>query len=1055
MAALDELTEAGPSRRCFLLQIQGLSTRYYSGLAPPQTRVDNTGATRSHFYTDVCAIVDVSAIEASFDPVGGIADHSPVSVTIASLDPASESDAINELGRTGARSAGSAFEVVSTIQSSSTVPINITVDGDASGLAYPLLVQVGDETMLASTGTVGGLITIVRRECANSLPQLHEADLTTGDVPLLTDEVVHWRGRRAILSMATARPTDGAFTAGSYVEIFRGFIDVAPEVSDDSLHVTVELKPLTALLDVSFGTTIQEAGLAHGVHYFSDDRGIYANHIQWIRTSAREYSSLTTTNIANGSVNASVPFVAKHQRSFFGRTGPSPLLPIGHPRTGTLFSDNAFAGGGGESIIVTGYGAAAFTCDATKPLAQIPASSPYGYAMAAELHIKDVAGVAGAGTALLVWPEDALAAINGGTTGWAPQQSGLASPHRGDNGKWSDVRVLQRDGGEFGPHIAARSNVPIPVNVAVWSTVEDFKNYDGEYPNRLRNAQWWGLRDPSNASLAIPFSTVDRGASLWYGLSFAPPDGGKRGNGIGWIEAARRGEDAKLPILGAAVGYYQAGERYILADKSITIGSSGSTSIRIEFDDIRSGARRTQVARIVGSTEKKGASGNVVGYLLELAAEHWNGQDWLESFGDWPQLVKDGRRVGTEPVRIQPVIEFGAAVRTSPASIIRQLLTSVNGQAENGSADLLPYGAGIDADSVDQPSIKGFGYPPDLSEWRFRYPLGTPLRDILDPMLRAFGAGLGMVTDRQGRSRLTMFPVGPETRGESVATIDSSSWTAEPQSWGTDDDIRNVFRFNLDFNAEGEPQTSIEVRDRRSIRDNSGEAAEIDFDFLGMSLPDRNELSLPCAFRNLYQRFIFYLSRPKRTWRGRVYAGKALLAGLGGVYTISSDFLKGYGIGVGVSGRTARLRKFSADYWNSTADLEFVHYGTNATGWNYAANVATVPSIDTITIAANAYSDAEHPYTGDAQLDIDGFAAGDTILGVPAGHEDGAAALTVLSVTSASNRIVFTGAHGLAVGDDLWPELYDTAVTLHKTMAYIADAGGTLGAAGDDGNDYA
>lgn len=1014
MAAIDELREAG-GRRSFVLEIDGVPVRYYSGAAPTAKVMTNTAGALS--YVDRPSLVNIGAIEASYALAGGIAEFSPFEVSIAVRDTLDTYDAFNVFGRTGALSATYASQVLSTVASTTAGSV-ITVEDDATVLSFPRLMHIGDEAVWCSGAAAGATntVTIAARGSGGTLPQRHVADTVDGDVPIITTEPVFFRSRLVVLYARAERGPFGG--ASGTVEVMRGFIEGAPACSDDATVMTLSIQPLTALLDQVVGSTEAKAGIVEGWHYYSRDRNEIA-HIQAIDSNADYYQVGAAAAVGDYTIDIVNAHVTDHQELFDAPAGVAPALPIGHPRLGAVWSI------GNPPVAPLDYnggsGFVLFTAGAGIPRA-VPASARLYPAAAAELHILSIVDTS-AGATLQPWPEVLVAACNS-TTGWAP------GDHTGLGGQWSDIEIrIDTDNGDY---MEIRPNTPRSTTCVFWRDSEGFASASEVW----RRAKSWADRQPvpnDNQAVTRPLN----GGILHpddMGILFLSGDDHLVDFRIDVDVDAR----TVINLAGHATGWYAPGERYILVDKSIPIGGSGMTTIRIEYTDPRSGERAAEpiLTRIVTSTEKKGPDGSTVGYLLELDADEY--QDWaVPGFGNWRFPGHD--RAPTEPVVIETVVEFPED--TAPADIILRLLHSVNGQKVNSTDyDVLPWGAGIPEAAIDAASIEGFPYPPELASWSFRYPKGATVREVLDPMLKAFGGILTMRTDSTGACRLTMLPVGMETRVEAVQTIAAGDWQDSHQSWGADDETRNVFRFRFNFDAEGDPQDVVEIRDKRSIRNARGEIREMEFDLLGLRLGDRGRAVATDTFRNLWARFIATLGSPRRTWHGSVRTGQAIFANLGAVYNVSSNWLKGYADGIGVSGASARLKSASIDLWNEGANLSFVHFGTRGTGWNASAEVLTVPGITTISVYANQHSDTTDPHTGVAQVDVSGFHTNDVILAVPHGNNDSAAQITITFISHASPyTIAFSGAHGLHTipGGYICPATYGVATAAHTDLAYI------------------
>ena len=170
---------------------------------------------------------------------------------------------------------------------------------------------------------------------------------------------------------------------------------------------------------------------------------------------------------------------------------------------------------------------------------------------------------------------------------------------------------------------------------------------------------------------------------------------------------------------------------------------------------------------------------------------------------------------------------------------------------------------------------------------------------------------------------------------------------------------------------------------------------------------------------------------------------------------VSSPQLKGYGDSYGVTDGLALVRSVRQSLTGEGVDVELLHYGLQARGWNVSAEVTAVVSATVLEFASLTYTRGRTP-AGEATEDLALFEAGDVIDYIPPGDEDNPTTLTIASVSlSPTNQVEFTAAHGVAsaVGH-IEPTAYDNAPSRHQLRAYLADATGTLGAASDEGGKY-
>ena len=250
-------------RRVFALQVAGLEYRYHSTNPPSSTNLDVTIATGIN-YNDRQGITSVGAFSASVDPSGGIAQYSPLSITLQIDRKGGLGDPGVIFGRCGARSASTKAQLTN---SSNRQDLTINTNQDLRGLSYPRLLHIGAETVRASGAT--SAVIFVSRGQGGTSAQNHEINLEGSFVPELTTEITTFRGRRAKLLGAHLYP-DG--TTSDYVEIINGFIESSPTVEEGDA-ISLSIVPLTALIDGSLSDKINQTRLLQGYHYFDGSMG--------------------------------------------------------------------------------------------------------------------------------------------------------------------------------------------------------------------------------------------------------------------------------------------------------------------------------------------------------------------------------------------------------------------------------------------------------------------------------------------------------------------------------------------------------------------------------------------------------------------------------------------------------------------------------------------------------------------------------------------------------------------------------------------------------------
>jgi hypothetical protein len=183
---------------------------------------------------------------------------------------------------------------------------------------------------------------------------------------------------------------------------------------------------------------------------------------------------------------------------------------------------------------------------------------------------------------------------------------------------------------------------------------------------------------------------------------------------------------------------------------------------------------------------------------------------------------------------------------------------------------------------------------------------------------------------------------------------------------------------------------------------------------------------------------------PRVRWRFTIRADMpgAVAVSLGSTVTVSSDDAIMIRPGDTAAGIPCRVVGLVRDVEANRLALEVRPYPAFAAGWAPALLVTVVNSPTSVDVNASAYSDDDVSY----------FAAGDAVACVPSG--DWASRVQTTIDTIAGVTIDTLAAHGLAVGDTIRLDNYDAATGARSAVgghAFLADAGGELGAGGDPG----
>jgi len=690
-------------------------------------------------------------------------------------------------------------------------------------------------------------------------------------------------------------------------------------------------------------------------------------------------------------------------------------LPIGHPRRGLLRTAPPTAP---TSIVdATEFELAVGQPRAGVALNELVESVPGDPDLQTVDVITPRAGVVG----LKTWPEDVLTALDG----WAP------GDHTGADGAWVDVQI---DEPAQAVALAVNTTLARPFRLLFFGQNAWDQSF-GPRPAEVAHAARL-LHYPID--LADPADT--RHASTLADRNSAP---------AGWTRtvAVNAGTEPSLPIRGiCAGGWYQSGERYILADGEILIPALGAATVEITYHDRARGEQARVLCRIVSSTAL------AAGYALEV---HPQDRADLPSFGNWG----DG-----EPVTISPAVRFTA--RPDRDVLLTVLHSNGGAQATDATWDREAFGGGLLTADVDQASFSATPAPPGLGQWSPFVERGKRLRDIIEPILKCTSTALVMRRDAQGRCRLTRISVGIESAAEASETITAGEWIAAPAP-KTEPDRKIINRFELTTNhadnGAGDGQITLEFEDRASHAAN-GDGDTLKVELRGLYLDGTDPAEASATFRDLVARWAELSGYARKGWVGECSIGKAWRIGVGSTILVSSPLLRGAKSAFGVTGAAARVVEFQTPLWptdGAAARLRMMNHGANATAWAPALLAVSTSNATTVTVAANEYSADEHPVTGAALVDLDFFSEGDAVIVRQRYDQDTYVLTAIGSINRSTRKLVFDDAHALTVlagMGTIEPATYDSqsaAISLsgfaHNALATIADSSGELGAAGDAG----
>ena len=248
--------------RVFGLEIQGLMTRFYMG--------HNPFVSSSLFdlsYTDLDCIQSITPYQASIEPSGGVATYQPISISL-SMDRmrGSSVDPHVIFGRLSRSKSIWNGQLVSNVLRSESTP-DLVVNSDPS-VSYPHLLHIGSESFYCTSQSESGGIYTITATHRLGFRQQHQIYLGGTDTPIVSSELVSWRGRQAKIYACSVDQNGNAWDNQI---IFQGIIESSPTIEGLN-SVTISILPMTAMLDNKVSSGTQKTRLAQGVHYYGDIR---------------------------------------------------------------------------------------------------------------------------------------------------------------------------------------------------------------------------------------------------------------------------------------------------------------------------------------------------------------------------------------------------------------------------------------------------------------------------------------------------------------------------------------------------------------------------------------------------------------------------------------------------------------------------------------------------------------------------------------------------------------------------------------------------------------
>lgn len=992
-----------------LVQVAGVTDRYYSGPAPEVDTIEGTlSGAYSRSYRDVEAVLDMGPEGGSIDDITGMSSQQPVTVKLlaqgARLSAATVTgnawtvDPVNTFRRIGPAGATTKTRITATVPHE-LGPTDVDVV-DSAGFVAGDFVHIGLEAMQVQSVS-GNTLQNCIRVIGQTRRYRHTYDPTRGWQPYATEQPIFWRGRVAIVRAA---PVVGGQRVGSYREIWRGVLDREAELSPDGLTLTLRIAPMTAAMRQRLASGATSGRLVRGWHHFVP-RADGADGCQVSCEQTWEAGSALNTpyklHDAN-TIETDGPAYLDHNNLF------DITLPDGHPRRGNLRLSN-----GQNSVLVhevtarslTGGGKAHF--DVTpNALALVGVNQGACLnALATEPLTLSLVDPTGAGE-VVRWPDRLLSVVSGADLTqrawnlarwqcetWAPITT------QGVEGRWANVRLWSSGDGVDEVRIALQAQ-------------------GNDNPLRVR----FGRDRGNENSLCLGWDWRATDAGLWPANKLRTVD-------VSALDAAA--DTNNFAVRGTALAWAQVGDSRLLVDTDTFAGGSPQWMHLTGGDDY---GRTADIYALVSASSiaLDPDTGAQVGYSLTV--------------GEWSP-ARDAFIIdrGTQ-VEVRPIARF---FQETPSRAAVVLLVSAVGAQTETALDYLPVGAGLAASDVLASSFEAFPVPEVLADYNARIDPSKTVEENMSDVLTLLGASV-VQKYALGRQYVALAPLTSADSAEATVIIAADDLLADGQvTSAVDGKVVRAYRLSSDYNEADEPQRVTTYIDADAISASGGDSgSQLDIDLRGIVL----EGGAGDGAINLLP-FVQHLRKRVGLPRVRYQCSISLdtiganeLA-LGDVVTLTSSSAIAIDGTIGVSQQPCRVMGYERDWLKNRLNLTLSCTGARPSGYVPSLRVTSIVSPTVVTVAVNQYTGTTDPRTGEAQTDIASvdrvyFAPGDAVRCVAAGAWSSATSRAIVSI--AGQTVTLDGAHGLAIGDDIEHARFALVDDRVQKFAYLGRTDGTI-----------
>lgn len=342
----------------------------------------------------------------------------------------------------------------------------------------------------------------------------------------------------------------------------------------------------------------------------------------------------------------------------------------------------------------------------------------------------------------------------------------------------------------------------------------------------------------------------------------------------------------------------------------------------------------------------------LVSFLEKYGSQYRYSCDTLAAgFGDWP---------GFGRCSISPII---ATKSDSDSGFLIPFAVSVDGLSSNGESDVLASGLSIDSSLIDESSFSSFSNMAAVSGWEVDVSEDVDVEAIISTMLLSTVSTItpGFDKDKE-RFDLKRTWLGYPTR----AQVENAEIITDDEIIGIPSSTieSNVFT-SYEMKLPGE--SSIVWRDV-DAEQRYGIGSSMKLDFTSARFNQTQGSRLVQALRGSLGAFCEYYGTSKRKWFIQIPFEKAKNYRVGQVVNISSKYLSGYSVGVGVDGSPGTITRLELNPAEGTATLEIWARKRTCGGYSQSliVNAATITSRTTAAITAdkNTLSDDDLSFFG-------------------------------------------------------------------------------------------